>query len=157
MIKNIQVMKIREIKENKKEFLELLLLADEQEDMIDRYLDEGEMFIMEQNRQAVSVCVCLPLDHEAGILEIKNLAVHPSFQRQGSGRQMIDFIAEKYRDRYKVLQVGTGDSPLTIPFYRACGFRESHRIKDFFTKHYDHPIYEDGVKLTDMVCLRKSI
>ncbi len=153
-------MKIRPVTENKKEFLELLLLADEQEDMIDRYLDEGDMFIMEQNRQAVSVCVCLPLDHEAGVLEIKNLAVHPSFQRQGIGRQMmqmIDFIAEKYRNRYKVLQVGTGDSPLTIPFYRACGFRESHRIKDFFTENYDHPIYEGGVKLTDMVCLRKIL
>lgn len=150
-------MKIREIKKNKKEFLELLLLADEQEDMIDRYLDEGDMFIMEPKRQAVSVCVCLPLDHEAGILEIKNLAVSPAFQRQGIGRQMIDFIAEKYGERYKVLQVGTGDSPLTVPFYRACGFRESHRIKDFFTKHYDHPIYEDGVKLTDMVCLHKIL
>lgn len=150
-------MKIREIKKNKKEFLELLLLADEQEDMIDRYLDEGDMFIMEQNRQAVSVCVCLPFDYEAGVLEIKNLAVHPSFQRQGIGRSMIAFIENGYRGEYSVLQVGTGDSPLTVPFYRACGFRESHRIKDFFTKHYDHPIYEDGVKLTDMVCLRKSI
>lgn len=32
-------MKIREIKENKKQFLSLLLLADEQENMIDRYLE----------------------------------------------------------------------------------------------------------------------
>ena len=34
-------MKIKEIKENKKQFLPLLLLADEQEDMIDRYLNKG--------------------------------------------------------------------------------------------------------------------
>ena len=33
-------MRIKEIKENKKRFLPLLLLADEQEDMIDRYLNE---------------------------------------------------------------------------------------------------------------------
>ena len=32
-------MNIREIYENKKQFLPLLLLADEQENMIDRYLD----------------------------------------------------------------------------------------------------------------------
>ena len=32
-------MKIVEVKENKKQYLDLLLLADEQEDMIDRYLD----------------------------------------------------------------------------------------------------------------------
>ncbi len=30
-------MEIRELKEDKKQFLSLLLLADEQEDMIDRY------------------------------------------------------------------------------------------------------------------------
>lgn len=54
-------MKIREITENKKEFLDLLLLADEQEDMIDRYLQTGDMFLMEKDGQAVSDCVCLPL------------------------------------------------------------------------------------------------
>ena len=37
-------MKIIEVKENKKQYLDLLLLADEQEDMIDRYLDNGKMF-----------------------------------------------------------------------------------------------------------------
>ena len=150
-------MKIREITENKKEFLDLLLLADEQEDMIDRYLQTGDMFLMEKDGQAVSVCVCLPLSEEPGILEIKNLAVHPSFQRKGIGRSMIAFIENGYRGEYSVLQVGTGDRPLTVPCYRACGFRESHRIKDFFTENYDHPIYEGGVKLTDMVCMRKSI
>ena len=38
-------MKIKEIKENKKQFLPLLLLADEQEDMINRYLDKGTMYV----------------------------------------------------------------------------------------------------------------
>ena len=35
--------------ENKKEYLDLLLLADEQEDMIDRYLERGTMYILEDN------------------------------------------------------------------------------------------------------------
>ena len=39
-------MKIREIKENKKQFLSLLLLADEQENMIDRYLERGTMYVL---------------------------------------------------------------------------------------------------------------
>ena len=34
-------MKIRKVETDKKEYLPLLLLADEQEDMIDRYLDRG--------------------------------------------------------------------------------------------------------------------
>ena len=39
-------MKIRKIKENKKQFLSLLLLADEQENMIDRYLERGTMYVL---------------------------------------------------------------------------------------------------------------
>ena len=42
-------MKIIEITENKKEYLDLLLLADEQEDMIDRYLDQGTMYVLDDN------------------------------------------------------------------------------------------------------------
>ena len=37
---------IKEVKENKKQYLDLLLLADEQEDMIDRYLEKGTMYIL---------------------------------------------------------------------------------------------------------------
>lgn len=70
---------------------------------------------------------------------------------------MIDFVAEKYKGQFSVLQVETGDSPLTIPFYEKCGFTRSHSIKNFFTDHYDHPIYECGVQLVDMVYLRKKL
>ena len=40
-------MKIIEVKENKKQYLDLLLLADEQEDMVDRYLDSGKMYVLD--------------------------------------------------------------------------------------------------------------
>lgn len=55
------------------------------------------------------------------------------------------------------LQVGTGDVPSTVLFYEACGFHRSHRIKNFFIDHYDHPIYEDGMQLMDMVYLQKNL
>ena len=42
-------MKIKEIKENKKQFLPLLLLADEQENMIDRYLNKGTMYVLDDD------------------------------------------------------------------------------------------------------------
>ena len=42
-------MKIREIIDRKKAYLNLLLLADEQEDMIDRYLERGTMYVLEDN------------------------------------------------------------------------------------------------------------
>lgn len=61
------------------------------------------------------------------------------------------------RDCFSVLQVGTGDSPLTVPFYETCGFTRSHVVEGFFTEHYDRPIIEGGVQLVDMVYLRRGL
>ena len=148
-------MRIIQVTENKKEYMPLLLLADEQEDMIDRYLDRGDMYVLEENGKALASIV---VTHEGeDVLEIKNLAVHPALQRLGYGRKMIDYVENRYRSVYHTLLVGTGDSPLTIPFYERCGFYRSHAVKDFFLDHYDHPIIEDGVLLRDMIYLKKTI
>lgn len=147
-------MKIKEIKENKNQYLALLLLADEQEDMIYRYLDTGTMFVFEDNGVKAE---CVVTDEGNGILEIKNIAVVSEYQGKGYGKALIDFIIHKYTGQYMILQVGTGDSPLTVPFYEKCGFTRSHIIKNFFTDNYDHPIYECGVQLVDMVYLRMKL
>ena len=52
--------------------------------------------------------------------------------------------------------VGTGDVPSSRSFYEHCGFAISDRIKNFFTDNYDHPMYEDGVQLVDMIYLKKT-
>lgn len=145
-------MKIIEVTENKKQYLDLLLLADEQEDMVDRYLDRGRMYVLEDDGVKAE---CVVTDEGGSILEIKNIATAPEHQGKGYGKSLIDFIAEKYRGQYTVLQVGTGDSPLTVPFYEKCGFVRSHSIPNFFTDNYDHPIFEAGVQLVDMVYLQR--
>ena len=148
-------MEIREVKKDKKKYLHLLLLADEQEDMIDRYLERGTMYILLDDESVK--CECVVTDEGNGILELKNIAVEPAFQGKGYGKKLIHFIADQYQTQYSMLQVGTGDSPLTVPFYESCGFTYSHRIKNFFTDHYDHPIYENGIQLIDMIYLQKEL
>ena len=147
-------MVISEVTENKKQFLSLLLLADEQEDMIDRYLDTGTMYILEDDGVK---CECVVTDEGDGILEIKNIATAPESQGKGYARKLIAFVAKTYAGKFSVLQVGTGDSPLTVPFYEKCGFVRSHSIPNFFMDNYDHPIFECGVQLVDMVYLRKPL
>ncbi len=147
-------MEIRKIKDNKKQFLSLLLLADEQEDMIDCYLERGEMFVLDDNGVKAE---CVVTDEGNRILEIKNIATIPAFQGNGYGKKLIDFLEEYYTEDFDTLQVGTGGSPLTIPFYEKCGFKRHHVIRNFFTDHYDHPIFECGIQLVDMIYLRKSI
>ena len=68
-------MEIREIKENKKRFISLLLLADEQEDMIDRYLDRGTMYVLDDYGVK---CECVVTDEGNGVLEIKHIATELS-------------------------------------------------------------------------------
>ena len=147
-------MKINEIKNHKKQHLSLLLLADEQEDMIDRYIDRGTMYVLEDCGVKAE---CVVTDEGDGILEIKNIATDPDWQGMGYGKALIEFITGQYSGNYSVLQVGTGDSPLTIPFYEKCGFVRSHIIPNFFTDNYDHPIIEDGVQLVDMIYLRRTM
>ncbi len=147
-------MDIYEITTDKKAFLPLLLLADEQEQMIDRYLNQGRMFVLDDHGVKSE---CVVTDEGNGILEIKNLATDPSWQGRGYARSLITYLTNTFRDRFSILQVGTGDSPLTIPFYEKCGFVRSHIIPDFFTKNYDHPIIECGVRLKDMVVLRRPL
>ena len=147
-------MKIYERTDNKKQYFSLLLLADEQEDMIDRYLERGTMYVLDDEGVKAE---CVVTDEGEGILEIKNLATEPDYQRKGYGRALIGFLAENYTGKYSVLQVGTGESPLTVPFYEKCGFAYHHRIQNFFTDHYDHPIYECWVRLVDMVYLQRRL
>ena len=144
---------IHPIHTDKKRYIDLLLLADEQEDMIDQYLERGEMFALFKDEEAVAVCVVT--HEEATTYELKNLAVHPNHQRKGYGRMLIDYLLRHYRQSCQLLYVGTGDSPSTLPFYERCGFVYSHRIPHFFTTHYDHPIIEAGRLLDDMVYLKR--
>ena len=147
-------MVIIEVTENKKQYLDLLLLADEQEDMIDRYLDKGRMYVLDDNGIK---CECVITDEGNGVLEIKNIATVSEHQGKGYAKALIDFVVKKYKEQYTVLQVGTGDSPLTIPFYEKCGFVRSHSVPNFFTDNYNHPILECGIQLVDMVYLQRPL
>ena len=101
------------------------ILADEQEDMVDRYLERGTMYVLKDGGVKAE---CVVTDEGDGILELKNIAVAPDFQGRGYGKAMVAFLVQTYTEQYTVLQVGTGDSPSTIPFYESCGFRRHHLV-----------------------------
>lgn len=145
-------MEIRKVTGEKKEYIDLLLLADEQEDMVDKYLERGEMFVLDDNGIKAECVVTKEAD---GVYELKNIAVSPECQRKGYGKRLIEYVFANYTECKKML-VGTGDVPSALSFYTNCGFEESHRIKNFFTDNYDHLMFEDGIQLVDMVYLKKE-
>lgn len=148
-------MDIREIVTDKKRFLDLLLLGDEQEDMIDRYLDRGQLFALYDEGTLRGICVLTREGPE--VFEIKNLSVYEQYQRMGYGRALIEYAAGRCRGEGKTLLVGTGDSPGTLLFYRRCGFVFSHVVENFFTDNYDHPIWDGGALLRDMIYLKREL
>ena len=139
---------IQQVSEQKKQYLPLLLLGDEQESMIDRYLEQGTLYVMQKAGNPIAVCVILRASETEW--EVKNLAVAVSEQGKGYGRKFLQFLEQQLAGTAEWLILGTGDSPKTIPFYQKCGFVPYRRIPHFFSEHYDHPIIEGGVLLDDM-------
>jgi len=147
-------MRIEKITVNKKQYLDLLLLADESEKMIDRYLANGDMFaLFDDDLKTISVVT--RIDNET--CELKNIATYEKYQGKGYGTALIKYICDFYKNHYKTMLVGTGDTPAILSFYENCGFEISHRLKNFFIDNYDHPMFEQGIQLIDMVYLRKKL
>ena len=141
-------MEIIKISENKEKFMDLLLLADEQENMIKKYLYRGILF--DDDLKTVSVVT----KEDENTFEIKNIATYEKYQGKGYGKIMIKHIIENVKNKCNTLLVGTGDVEKALRFYEDCGFKISHRIENFFIDNYDHEMFEDGKQLKDMVYLR---
>jgi ribosomal protein S18 acetylase RimI-like enzyme len=142
------------INDNKKDFLDLLLLADEQENMIDKYLNRGVLFALHDNGLK---SICVVTDEGNGTFEMQSLATYPQFQGKGYARYLINHICDYYKDKGTTMIVGTGDTPLIVSFYENSGFVFSHRIENYFIEHYDEQMFEHGVQLKDKVYFKRAL
>ncbi|MBZ4667566.1 MAG: putative P-loop ATPase fused to an acetyltransferase [Defluviitaleaceae bacterium] len=140
--------------DDKTKYMDLLLIADEQVSMIEKYLYRGEMFALYDDDLKA---LCVVTKEGEGIYEIKNMVTIPKYQRKGYGQALISFIVNHYKNSGTELYVGTGNSPMTLNFYEKCGFKPSHVVNNFFIHNYDHPIYENGKQLVDMIYLKRSL
>lgn len=143
---------ITKVDRDKKQYLPLLLIGDESEIMIDRYLDSGTLYVGLFNGKPIAVCVTLNLDPNT--VEIKNLAVEEKYRRHGYGHRMLEYAESQHSNKKIIL--GTGETPSTLRFYKSYGYSDSHRIPNFFTDNYPTPIIEEGVTLCDMIYLENN-
>jgi GNAT superfamily N-acetyltransferase len=144
-------MEIKRIINGKENYIDLLLLGDEQESMINKYLNRGELYALyDGDLKTVSVVT----NEDENTYEIKNIATYEKYQGKGYGTYMIKYIIENYKNKCSTLLVGTGESYRILSFYKKCGFIYSHSIKDFFVNNYDHKMYEEGKQLIDMIYLK---
>jgi len=140
------------VTDNKEQYMDLLLLGDEQESMIKKYLQRGSLFALYEDYDLKTAAVVTKEDDDT--YEIKNIATLEMYQRKGYGSGMIKHLIQYYKSKCKCLLVGTGESEKILLFYENLGFKYSHTVKDFFINNYDHPIIENGEQLKDMIYLK---
>lgn len=146
-------MEIREINSDKADFMEILLIGDEDEAMVNKYLELSMLFALYDNGILTSICAVMVIDSQT--VEIKNLATYPQYRNQGYASALLNFVFDRYKENYKTVILGTGENEKTLRFYKKRGFVEFDRVKNFFVDNYDRPIFEDGKQLKDMIYLKK--
>ena len=133
----------------------LLLAADEDEKMLNKYIDQGKMFVAKNSQQVVAVAIVVQTNPDT--VELKNISVDEKFQHQGIGSQFLKWIERQLVDDFQYFQVGTGDGDIqNISFYLKNGFR-FFTIRHNFFQQYDHAIVVNGIELVDMVVLKKLL
>ena len=148
---------IRQLSKAEKIPYHLLLLADETIEAIEKYIFSSDLFVIEQGGELIAVYVLYVLNKDE--VEIKNIAVSQDYQGQGIGKLLLQDATHRAREKgFNALLIGTPDCALKqLRLYQQAGFEKFSVRKHFFTENYPKPIYENGIKLEDMVVLRKFL
>ena len=138
-------MNIRKLNKDEEFPMELLLSADPSRKIVEEYVQRGECFIAEIERQIIGVYVLLPTRPET--VELVNIAVNDEIQGKGIGKQLVmDAIRVAKTKGFKTIEIGTGNSSIgQLALYQKCGFRIVGVDRDFFVKHYSEEIFESGI------------
>lgn len=150
-------LKIRMLTEQDAVPFDLLYLADPSDVAIADYLARGRCYIASLDSKVIGVYVLLPT--RPFTIELVNLAVDERHQGRGLGKLLVQHAVSTARnERYKTLDVGTGNSGIgQLALYQKCGFSMVSVDIDFFKKHYDLPIFENGIECRHMVRLSMDL
>ncbi|WP_291131661.1 GNAT family N-acetyltransferase [Flavobacterium sp. UBA7682] len=138
---------------------DLLLLADETVEAIEKYLDKCDLYVVQTSAASTAIAVFALLRHTDDEVEIKNMAVAPEFQNSDVGSFILGEIKTiALQQNYKQIILGTTDVDYgQLRFYLKNGFVTYAIKKDFFIDNYPKPIFENGTMLRDMVMLKKEL
>lgn len=147
-------MKIEKVVKDKEKYLNLLLEADPEEDVVKAYLDKGDMFVGIVDGKAVAEIVITKVNNDE--CELKNIATLPEARGNGYAQKLIKYVFEEYKGKYKKMIVGTTEN--MIPYYVLNGFtRYHHTVKNFFVDNYKEPIYDGDLHCIDMYYYYKDL
>ena len=147
-------MKIEKVIKNKDKYLKLLLEADPEENVVRTYIESGDMYVGLEDKVLVCEVVITKVDDEE--CELKNIATDPNFRGKGYAQELIRYVFNEYKDRYKRMIVGTTEN--MIPFYVLNGFTKYHHtVKNFFVDNYEEEIWDGDLHCIDMYYYYKNL
>lgn len=145
---------IKKEKNNKEQYMNLLLEADPEENIVRKYLEYGELFVLTYKEKLVCASVVIKVDDNC--IELKNIATVEEYRGQGYGKKMIKYLFDNYKSRYSQMIVGTTEN--NIPFYVKQGFDKYEKtIKNFFIDNYDNEIKDGDLVCTDLIYYSKDL
>jgi len=150
-------MHVRKINNPEEAPISLLLVADPSKKAVHDYINRGICFVLEVEKEIRGVFVLLPT--RPYIIECVNIAVEERYQNKGLGKLMLtEAINIAKSNGYQTMEIGTGNSSIgQLALYQKCGFRITGVDRDFFIRHYDEEIYENGIHCRDMIRLSKDL
>ena len=144
---------IKKEKDSKEQYMDLLLEADPEKEVIEKYLKEGELFVLTYKEEVVCVAVITKVDDKT--CELKNIATVGKYRGQGYGKKMIKYLFDNYKQKYDKMIVGTTEN--NIPFYVKQGFDKYEKtIKNYFVDNYDEEIIDGNLHCIDMYYYSKD-
>lgn len=145
---------IKKKKENKEQYMDLLLEADPSKDMINNYLKDGELFVLTYKDDVACIAVISEINDET--IELKNISIKKEYRGQGLGKKMLKYLADNYKQKYKTMIVGTSEN--NIPLYVKLGFDKYEKtIKNYFIDNYKEEIIDGNTKCIDMYYYSKDL
>jgi len=162
MNSNINDEVVRKLLTDEKIPYNLLLLADETKEAIDKYIEDSDIYVLERkkkNRENEIIGIYVVQSTDENTLEIKNIAVDEKLQGQGIGTFLLKDAEIRAKERgFKTIIIGTGDCGIKqIQLYQKVGFEIFDVKKNFLIDNYPEPIYENGKLCKDKVMLQKKL
>ena len=141
------------VEENKELYMNLLLEADPDKNVVMKYIYEGDMYILKKGKNILAEIVVTDIDDET--CELKNIATAEDARGKGYASRMIKYVFDIYKKKYKRMIVGTTEN--MIPFYVLNGFTKYHHtIKNFFVDNYDKEVWDGDLHCIDMYYYSKE-
>lgn len=145
---------IKKERNNKEQYINLLLEADPSIDMINRYLKSADLFVLTYNESIACVAVVSKINDNT--VELKNIVTKKEYRGKGYGKKMLKYLADNYKVRYKKMIVGTSEN--NIPFYVKQGFDKYEKtVKNFFANNYKEKIKDGNIVCIDLIYYSKNL